>query len=535
MSAQGGGLCPFPVGELTTHGNADESWVWHEDSGTIILKGDDQDSNGQPILQGPWSTIDFSAQGIAGERWALDLSGDTIIVALRTSESINLQKVDALTGSFIGESYSVPGSSEGFFSGLQRYDHEKHCLAVKEFDLIRIHDSWTGNLVGTVELSSIPLEFDNVLDYAWDDTHAYVITNQQVSFNRLHKFNLSTGLWSTSIEIPFSKLSVSGFDENTGAIFLYSNATFTTYTKSLELIESIPVSSMHYNTQPSNSVRLKSLGDYTVGVYRRIEAFNYADESWVYPSGFTLVVIVNNNTLELESTCLLSTPNNQTGILFDILQINENTVGFISFEDIDWGGAWAITLGNQTVGCTDVSACNFSPTSQIDDGSCHYLELGDVSGEPYPEPFSTEVYTYPEVADNTFLWSINNGIIEEGQGTNEISVYWGMGFGGITLNVTDAEGCSGLTSFDVFMLPTDIEEVDLSSISISPNPASNLVQITGIDTEACEFLSVYDLHGRLIVRHDVSFEKVLLDISYLDTGCYLVQLSSGERQRLVVN
>jgi hypothetical protein len=536
LSAQTDGLCPSPVGEITSHGNGDESWVWHEDLGSIILKGDVQNGNIEPILQGPWATIDFSDQGIGGERWALDLVEDTIVVALRTSESINLQKVNAFTGNLIGESYSVPGSSEGFFSNLVRYDHEKHCVVVKEFDLIRIHDSRTGGLLWNIELSSIPSAFDNVLDYDWDSTHAYVITSQQGSPNKLNKFDLQSGQWSTSIESPLSNLFVTGADANSGVVFSFSNSMFTAHSKTLEEIESVSVSSLHYNSGVSQNVRLQLLGGHVIGVYKQIESFNFGNDSWFYPSGHHLIVIIDPNTLELESTCLLSTPNvTNSPPLNPLFQVNENAIGFVAFEDLDWGSAWVMSLTDQTFGCTDAAACNFSAASVIDDGSCEYIEMDEIQGESYPESFTTEIYTYPASDINSFQWNVINGIIEEGQGTNEVTVYWGIGFGSITLNGTNSEGCSGMADFEVFMLPSDVGEVEHSGFSISPNPASCWIQINGINVETSKFLTIHDLNGRLIVRYDIKTEKALLDVSQLDVGCYLVQLSSGEIQRLVVN
>ncbi len=455
LCAQTDGLCPSPAGEITSHGNGDESWIWHEDLGSIILKGNVQYGNSEPILKGPWATINFSNQGIGGERWALDLVEDTIVVALRTSEFINLQKVNAFTGNFIGESYSVPVSLEGFSSNLVRYDHEKHCVVVEEFDLIRIHDSRTGDLLWNIELSSIPFAFDNVLDYAWDGTHAYVITSQQDSPNQLNKFDLQSGQWSTSIESPISNLFVTGADENSGVIFSFNNSMFTTHSKTLEEIESVSVSSLHYNSGVSQNVRLQRLGGHIIGVYRQIESFNFGNDSWFYPSGHHLIVIINPNTLELESTCLLSTPNvTISTALNPLFQVNENAIGFVAFEDpdLDWGSAWVISLTDQTFGCTDAAACNFSSASVIDDGSCEYFELNEIQGESYPESFTTEIYTYPSGDINSFQWDVSNGIIEGGQGTNEVTVYWGIGFGSITLNVINSEGCTGMADFEVFML-----------------------------------------------------------------------------------
>ncbi|WP_108802978.1 FG-GAP-like repeat-containing protein [Aquimarina sp. Aq107] len=77
-------------------------------------------------------------------------------------------------------------------------------------------------------------------------------------------------------------------------------------------------------------------------------------------------------------------------------------------------------------GCTDPNSCNYNPLATTSDGSCEYLTSSDISGETNPSFLSTQTYTLMGSSESTFNWGIEGGELLNGQGTNSISVRWGL-------------------------------------------------------------------------------------------------------------
>jgi hypothetical protein len=73
-----------------------------------------------------------------------------------------------------------------------------------------------------------------------------------------------------------------------------------------------------------------------------------------------------------------------------------------------------------------------------------------------------------------------------------------------------------------------IEENPAPGISANPNPASNTLNVeTENDLENAE-LSMYDVHGRLVLQQAMPAPAVRLDISRLSPGLYIIKLLTGQ-------
>ena len=77
-------------------------------------------------------------------------------------------------------------------------------------------------------------------------------------------------------------------------------------------------------------------------------------------------------------------------------------------------------------GCTDPNSCTYNPRAYIDDGSCEYLQIAEITGNTNSGFLKEEIYTYPLPTNSTSAWSIIGGEIIEGQGTNTVKVKWGV-------------------------------------------------------------------------------------------------------------
>lgn len=94
-------------------------------------------------------------------------------------------------------------------------------------------------------------------------------------------------------------------------------------------------------------------------------------------------------------------------------------------------------------GCTDPNSCTYNPDAVINDGSCTYLESGQITGNNNPGFLTTEIYSYPFTENSAYQWEVTGGEIIEGQGTSSIKVKWELDeTGKISVLETNSE-CSG--------------------------------------------------------------------------------------------
>ncbi|MDN5204240.1 FG-GAP-like repeat-containing protein [Fulvivirgaceae bacterium BMA10] len=94
-------------------------------------------------------------------------------------------------------------------------------------------------------------------------------------------------------------------------------------------------------------------------------------------------------------------------------------------------------------GCIDATACNYNPAAGVDNGSCIYnLPAKPITGNKKSGFLRVEEYSYPLATGATIQWEVSGGEIISGQGTDRISVKWGIaGSGEISLIESNA-GCS---------------------------------------------------------------------------------------------
>ena len=70
-----------------------------------------------------------------------------------------------------------------------------------------------------------------------------------------------------------------------------------------------------------------------------------------------------------------------------------------------------------------------------------------------------------------------------------------------------------------------VEQRPTTSISIFPNPAHDLVYISGLENWAAKFtVSVFDIAGRIVLPTQNISENASIDISSLKSGIYLFKI-----------
>lgn len=113
-----------------------------------------------------------------------------------------------------------------------------------------------------------------------------------------------------------------------------------------------------------------------------------------------------------------------SGVLQTVNNLNSNTTVLV----VEGQNPQVLNIepSEKIYGCTDPNSCNYNPDATLDDGSCTYLESNTISGNLNSGFLNTETYSYPLSAGSTAIWTVQGGELVNGQGSNQITVKWGV-------------------------------------------------------------------------------------------------------------
>ncbi|MBT8252647.1 MAG: VCBS repeat-containing protein, partial [Bacteroidia bacterium] len=145
-----------------------------------------------------------------------------------------------------------------------------------------------------------------------------------------------------------------------------------------------------------------------------------------------------------------------SGIEESYTSLNANTIVKVT----EGQGLQVLDIGPsiKIYGCTDPQSCSYNPEATVDDGSCSYLPSAVISGPSNSGFLKTESYSYPIGNESQVNWSVQNGEILSGQGSDTVIVKWGVEeTGRITVRENDLN-CYGLeVELEVSLNINDIE------------------------------------------------------------------------------
>ena len=151
----------------------------------------------------------------------------------------------------------------------------------------------------------------------------------------------------------------------------------------------------------------------------------------------------------------------------------------------------------------------------------------EITGPVGPEAFSNSTYTCNGATNSTYNWTVTNGVIAIGQGTNSVTILWGAeGVGSVSVIETTAEGCVGTTlSQDVVVIPTNVEEFSNAMI-LYPNPVStNLTLQVKNEMIGSDFV-VFDALGKVVLRDKILSNNQDISVNNLSNGNYILRVGA---------
>lgn len=163
-----------------------------------------------------------------------------------------------------------------------------------------------------------------------------------------------------------------------------------------------------------------------------------------------------------------------------------------------------------------------------------------IEGPLGPGELLEVTYTCDGDASSTYNWSISNGVITSGQGTNTVTVIWAStGLGSITVQETTSADCDGeeITLDVVVVVATGINETLTESINIFPNPASTSVTISINESLINASYQLFDAQGKLVSEGALTRTKTILNTTAFASGNYVIFIGHDQgmaRQQFII-
>lgn len=154
-----------------------------------------------------------------------------------------------------------------------------------------------------------------------------------------------------------------------------------------------------------------------------------------------------------------------------------------------------------------------------------------VSGNVTPTQFTQETYTYPNTVGSTYNWTVTNGVIVTGQGTNSIDVTWAnSGIGSVSVVETNASNCNGdEVTYDVVIIPTNVEELS-NALILYPNPATTELNLQTTTEFIGSDLIIFDALGKQIHKQQILSINTRINTSAFAAGNYVLKVGAGVKK-----
>jgi len=151
------------------------------------------------------------------------------------------------------------------------------------------------------------------------------------------------------------------------------------------------------------------------------------------------------------------------------------------------------------------SALDFTSNLRDTTGTIRYIKSCALPANSLSGPTQASINAnvqYSTTAAPTgarYNWSIVNGTIQSGQGTNTVTVRWAAN-GRIVLRVTGQDGCEGFAARNVSATTTAVDRpLTEAGWNLYPNPAQERTQLTGrLDAGQTVNLYLLDVAGRRV-------------------------------------
>lgn len=156
---------------------------------------------------------------------------------------------------------------------------------------------------------------------------------------------------------------------------------------------------------------------------------------------------------------------------------------------------------------------------------------GMISGDTMPVSAHISTYSVPVQPGVVWNWNLTGGVFLSGTSSNVVDVEWTIpGQQQIMVSGFDGVGCHGDTSvLMVEVIPIGIDHPIPGTLSIYPNPAQDLIRISGI-TDGCHTarVTLYNTMGQQLLSRDVAIQQGIIgmDLPNLANGTFFAAIKA---------
>jgi hypothetical protein len=143
--------------------------------------------------------------------------------------------------------------------------------------------------------------------------------------------------------------------------------------------------------------------------------------------------------------------------------------------------------------------------------------------------YSTHTYAVSQTANHTYQWTVTGGALMTGQGTNVVSILWSNAASGSIRVVESLGACSEDDTLLVDISGIGLSEPEGPKIQINPNPGSGMYQLIVPEELVGQSYVIYDMTGRQIAMGRASAKDSPVDLSYVASGVYHLQMDFDRR------
>ncbi|MES2656596.1 MAG: PKD domain-containing protein, partial [Bacteroidota bacterium] len=187
-------------------------------------------------------------------------------------------------------------------------------------------------------------------------------------------------------------------------------------------------------------------------------------------------------------------------------------------------------VANNASNCTDsitkMVTVNAQPT------------IGTITGSNTPSSITTPfTYSILNQTNTNYSWSVINGTIQSGQGTNTIDVIWSItGTGSLKAKIMNSNSCLDSTILAVNITSVGVNEKmvnTFSSINFKPNPFTNGIEISFVSiTKEITKLVIVNAVGKEVyaknIQSNIGDNTVIIDeMAGLKSGIYFAHLENN--------
>jgi len=239
--------------------------------------------------------------------------------------------------------------------------------------------------------------------------------------------------------------------------------------------------------------------------------------------GYTLPIInANNDSICNGSKAIISLNNTNSNLNYKWFLNNQIIANHnLPFIETSNTGIYKATVSNNV--CTDTS-------NNINLVVLQNPVIGNINGNATPTSLNQPLnYNISNQTNVEYNWTVVNGIIQNGQGTNSINVIWpNVGNGKVKLKVFNNYNCVDSTELNTSITSVGIDEFNLNnSLMVYPNPTKNTIVITSKLNLTNKQFTISNIVGQIVLSGKLNNKETTLNLVDLPNGLYLLNMEGS--------